>query len=200
MLLYSLDFEDGNTSGWLESTTGGSGSTGVELHNGSNMAFVQHSYSGLQSLSIDFSYLAGETLSFDMHVIPNKGTQVNASGGVKLSFLNSFNNALGSASLVNTTNPAALGPHDILIDGVQHHYSNLLSDYVTLAGLDATAPIAKFSLTYFAYSEHIQYYDASSSKVWFDNVNVSAVPVPAAVWLFGSALLGLTGLARRKKI
>jgi len=188
MLLYSLDFEDGNTSGWLESTTGGSGSTGVELHNGSNMAFVQHSYSGL------------ETLSFDMHVIPNKGTQVNASGGVKLSFLNSFNNALGSASLVNTTNPAALGPHDILIDGVQHHYSNLLSDYVTLAGLDATAPIAKFSLTYFAYSEHIQYYDASSSKVWFDNVNVSAVPVPAAVWLFGSALLGLTGLARRKKI
>jgi len=27
---------------------------------------------------------------------------------------------------------------------------------------------------------------------------VSAVPVPAAVWLFGSGLLGLTGLARRK--
>ena len=29
--------------------------------------------------------------------------------------------------------------------------------------------------------------------------NVSAVPVPAAVWLFGSGLLGLLGLARRKK-
>jgi len=29
--------------------------------------------------------------------------------------------------------------------------------------------------------------------------DVSAVPVPAAVWLFGSALLGLTGVARRKK-
>ena len=27
---------------------------------------------------------------------------------------------------------------------------------------------------------------------------VSAVPVPAAVWLFGSGLLGLAGLARRK--
>jgi hypothetical protein len=27
-----------------------------------------------------------------------------------------------------------------------------------------------------------------------------AVPVPPAVWLFGSGLLGLTGIARRKKI
>ncbi len=29
--------------------------------------------------------------------------------------------------------------------------------------------------------------------------NVSAVPVPAAAWLFGSGLLGLVGVARRKK-
>ena len=38
---------------------------------------------------------------------------------------------------------------------------------------------------------------------YFDNVTIStevaAVPVPAAVWLFGSGLLGLIGLARRKK-
>lgn len=32
-----------------------------------------------------------------------------------------------------------------------------------------------------------------------DTVNVSTVPVPAAVWLFGSGLLGLFGLARRKR-
>ena len=30
-------------------------------------------------------------------------------------------------------------------------------------------------------------------------VAVAPVPVPAAVWLFGSGLLGLVGLARRKK-
>lgn len=41
------------------------------------------------------------------------------------------------------------------------------------------------------------------SDVYFDNVSVtvdvSAVPVPAAAWLFGSGLIGLVGMARRKK-
>ena len=30
--------------------------------------------------------------------------------------------------------------------------------------------------------------------------DVSAVPVPAAVWLFGSGLLGLIGVARRNSV
>jgi hypothetical protein len=35
--------------------------------------------------------------------------------------------------------------------------------------------------------------------VLIDDVNLSVIPVPAAVWLFGSGLLGLVGVARRKK-
>jgi len=31
------------------------------------------------------------------------------------------------------------------------------------------------------------------------NLKITAVPIPAAVWLFGSGLLGLIGIARRKK-
>ena len=31
------------------------------------------------------------------------------------------------------------------------------------------------------------------------DVDISAVPVPAAVWLFGSGLVGLIGVARRKR-
>ena len=37
------------------------------------------------------------------------------------------------------------------------------------------------------------------SSANFDFVAPAAVPVPAAVWLFGSGLLGLVGVARRKK-
>ena len=41
------------------------------------------------------------------------------------------------------------------------------------------------------------------TTMFYDNISitadVNAVPVPAAVWLFGSGLLGLVGVARRKK-
>ena len=41
------------------------------------------------------------------------------------------------------------------------------------------------------------------SNIFWDNISitadVAAVPVPAAAWLFGSALLGLGGLARKRR-
>ncbi|RDH85023.1 MAG: hypothetical protein DIZ80_03135 [endosymbiont of Galathealinum brachiosum] len=40
----------------------------------------------------------------------------------------------------------------------------------------------------------------NSAQAWaVQSGDVSAVPVPAAVWLFGSGLVGLIGVARRKK-
>ena len=43
--------------------------------------------------------------------------------------------------------------------------------------------------------------DYNGSAVFYDNLNFDrvVVPVPAAVWLFGSGLLGLVGVARRRK-
>lgn len=40
---------------------------------------------------------------------------------------------------------------------------------------------------------------ASTNENWYGFTVGTAVPVPAAVWLFGSGLLGLVGIARRKK-
>ena len=39
----------------------------------------------------------------------------------------------------------------------------------------------------------------STEQANFDNVRLAAVPLPAAVFLFGSGLIGLIGVARRKK-
>ena len=41
--------------------------------------------------------------------------------------------------------------------------------------------------------------DFTAGSITANIGEVSAVPVPAAVWLFGSALLGLAGIAKRKK-
>ncbi|MCX7085037.1 MAG: PEP-CTERM sorting domain-containing protein [Methylococcales bacterium] len=37
------------------------------------------------------------------------------------------------------------------------------------------------------------------SGTFYDNINVAAVPVPGAIWLFGSAIMGFLGLRRNKK-
>ena len=41
--------------------------------------------------------------------------------------------------------------------------------------------------------------DVDYDSILYATWEVSAVPIPAAVWLFGSGLLGLIGVARRKK-
>lgn len=41
-------------------------------------------------------------------------------------------------------------------------------------------------------------FDQSQLSMGF-NYSISAIPLPPAVWLFGSGLIGLIGLARRKK-
>jgi hypothetical protein len=43
-----------------------------------------------------------------------------------------------------------------------------------------------------------RYYFTGSSDVPYASFAVSAVPVPAAVWLFGTALIGLVGFSKRK--
>ena len=42
-------------------------------------------------------------------------------------------------------------------------------------------------------------FSATVDTMTVSSAAISSVPVPAAVWLFGSGLLGLTGIARRKK-
>ena len=39
----------------------------------------------------------------------------------------------------------------------------------------------------------------SAGEIYIDNIVVTSVPVPGAIWLLGSGLLGLAGMARRKE-
>jgi hypothetical protein len=61
-----------------------------------------------------------------------------------------------------------------------------------------------FHITDGLLADHIVFSIAAGSgyeTIGMDNIAyVSAIPVPAAIWLFGSGMLGLIGIARRKKV
>jgi len=76
--------------------------------------------------------------------------------------------------------------------------------YVTNEAMDS---VYNLSFTFPHTSSSIMFNFAASGLQGIDDeswgldnvrVEVSAVPIPASVWLFGSGLLGLVGLARRK--
>jgi hypothetical protein len=200
--VFSDNFEDGNAVGWQETIVGNSaGSTGVESHNGSLMAFAKDTGATSFSLSHDFNYVSDQTLAFTMQAIANANPCcdiLEASSGVTISFLDVFNSTLGSVTIANASNSALT---DILVDTAQHDYSASMGVFATQAGLNPASTISKLNLNFFAYGEtygNVSGVAHSTSSVWFDNVNVSAVPVPAAAWLFGTGLVGLIGVARRK--
>ena len=49
------------------------------------------------------------------------------------------------------------------------------------------------------YNSEIRILATGGSVAGIDNYKASVVPVPAAVWLFGSGLIGLIGIARRNR-
>lgn len=206
------DFEDTNLNGWLQSNNGGAGTFDVVNKNSSNRAHVSHvsgTNTGDQSsLSMTFNYTASDVVSFEMEAsafLSQYGGRIrHGLAGVEVSFLNTFNVPLGSAGLFNVTSGSLLGPNDSSILSIQQSYSASMADFAGLAGLSGTDPIAKMSISFLARGSFssgggVQPNVRSGGNVWFDNFSVTTVPVPAAAWLFASGLIGLTGMARRKK-
>ena len=109
---------------------------------------------------------------------------------------NMFFNVLGNGSLYDTNGSMIFaglsntGPFSNLQPGSDGYWS-------------ATEYAANTNSAWLLYmTDGIQSYGhkATASYAWaVQSGDVSAVPVPAAVWLFGSGLVGLIGIARRKK-
>lgn len=82
------------------------------------------------------------------------------------------------------------------------------SDYLGAVGTIYPGPFEKrgfegmdfgYDITTLTSPTSLEFYLRSAAPGdWFRVITVSAVPVPPAVWLFGSGLLGLVGVARRK--
>jgi hypothetical protein len=115
---------------------------------------------------------------------------------------------LGSSnSLTFTGNAITLGDFQFATPIDISSYSSLFISVVLDPGVIVNA--AAFTADGFGsdtYAGGMAYLDNApccsgyqkTSDLWFRTGLVSTVPVPAAAWLFGSGLIGLIGVARRK--
>lgn len=67
------------------------------------------------------------------------------------------------------------------------------------SGTNIPNPLLPLSNSFFIYLESVNGATQAAGIGLPGSLTVTPVPVPAAVWLFGSGLLGLVGVARRKK-
>lgn len=88
--------------------------------------------------------------------------------------------------------------NDVTDFGVSNVFVATLDDHVTSQWstfTDTFVATSDYSIIFFK-----ALYPETTLGNFIDDVSVSAVPVPAAVWLFGSALVGLVTFGRRKHI
>ncbi len=120
---------------------------------------------------------------------PDEGLLFSFDQQVSLNYINfdSFTSGSTSADDFNLT-----------VDGVSVLVDHNASDVSSLV-TNVPAQFDEYIFNNIIGTEFLFWADSDSDSFRIDFIEVSAVPVPAAAWLFGSALLGMFGFSRRKK-
>ncbi len=136
----------------------------------------------------------------------NGFTSPQTSGVITLDFLSTQN--LGSFILHNDINVLAEGIRDFRLD----FYDALGNQILTPFSTSYTGPQGQLAGEEYIFNQAITGVSSVDLVIFNTNLggastqveirevqfSVSTVPIPAAVWLFGSGIIGLVGLARRK--
>ena len=219
-LIFEDDFESGNLDKW---TIGGRQITPVNIANtvtryGSTMGHLYKSSFTEITLEKEFAYDSLLNFMLDIEVTSNgtsaSGTNFYAYSGLDFRFYDSTGTRIGLVTygtastnyLSDIISPADPTWHlNELTEGALLNLDLGITDILSNITIDETS-IDSVTMYFRTYTS---YYGSATAELWVDNVCVdqgdvcvadsSVVPVPAAVWLFGSGLLGLVGVARRKK-
>ena len=128
-------------------------------------------------------------------------------GGYTVNALLNFSTAANTISVVGTVGGLGLTTTQTLLEGSFNangwSFSNIGgTDVFSGAGIDTksadllTALGAPTNTAFEFFGFSLQSVNGTVNST--DILNTAVVPVPAAVWLFGSGLIGLLGVARRR--
>jgi hypothetical protein len=203
------DFEHGTLANW---TVGGrqnfTWTADVVSRHGSLMGHVYKNGFTEVTLENTFNYTPDLAFTFDMEVRSfnnvGGGAAFYGMGSAEFVFFDSLDNQLGIVRYANASNNYLSSvsstrddlAYNAVAPNVLQHYSLAMSSIISQLVLQ-TEDISKVTMRFRAYASG--YNSGMGGEVWFDNATVSNVPIPAAVWLFASGLMGLVGMAGRTR-
>ena len=118
------------------------------------------------------------------------GVSSTASGGAYSDQSEDFSRAIELFGL--TSNDSVIASH-----GFYEHSDGTLR----MGGVSRLSTAGSSTYIYFDYtSTYEDFREIGHSQIGVYMVRTSVVPIPSAVWLFGSGLIGLVGFSRRKKV
>lgn len=94
--------------------------------------------------------------------------------------------SVGALDLTSVS-PGLYLPYVVNIDGTGMTPDQILPDFASLIGGLITVDMSPLGI------------EGGQVIASVNSVSINAVPVPAAAWLFGSSVLGLAGVARRRR-
>lgn len=110
---------------------------------------------------------------------------------------------------ITNTGQAAWGDFHFYLDDTSTVIFRVEGDYPSMDGIGAyNVNVTDFILDFEFYADPVYHNDSVTFNVYTDNtasgfdffnmgIEATPVPIPAAVWLFGSGLIGLVGLLRK---
>jgi hypothetical protein len=167
--LFASTFTSGTGLNWA--VFGGTGAIGAQVVNTTGLSNVTASAA---------NNIGGANNSLDAWFAALNSTPVGT-------------NNFGTIALTDANSPAIVAPgYNGFIQGTTSMTGYGYMDFVSLADLGtpvlfSDTPAKGFTLA------------ANGALTYGEQAAVSSVPLPAAAWLFGSGLLGLIGIGRRKQ-
>jgi hypothetical protein len=163
---------------------------------------MQTSHAALVSFSITGEVLAGDDGFFPNDFGLDTGDFITATGFFDDSVLSSgtgtvsFGSGSGNSMTINVGTVTFTASDD---SGFGSGFPKLVFSSNLLQDFDFTASTPTTFNSNGLFFDDIGGNYGDMFGEWSDTVSLTPVPVPAALWLFGSGLIGLAGVARRKK-
>ncbi len=215
-IFFTDTFEDGNLNNW---TIGGRQAEGTNIadvvsYNGSLSGHLyKFSFTEI-TMFRDFQYDDfdnGDLFSFDLAVDVYSsynpyGSNYYGWAGLTFQLLDSGSSVIGEvyygAATTDYPFTGGWGNYDWrsinqIAEGTMNHYDISIENLLSQITIDSTqiAAIRMEAKTYSSTRPN----PTVNAELWIDNVNVgSPVPLPSAIILLGSGILGVAGVVRRK--